>query len=72
MLMNVEESEIFTAVVIAISILWDITPCSLLKVYRRFGGACGLHLQGRNISQARNQHKAGGKENFTEDRTIKI
>jgi hypothetical protein len=34
------------------SIFWDITPCSLLKVNRRFGGTCRLHLQGRRISQA--------------------
>jgi hypothetical protein len=30
----------------------DISP---LKVNRRFGGTCRLHLQGRKISQARNQ-----------------
>jgi hypothetical protein len=28
------------------SIFWDITPCSPLKINRRFGGTC-LHLQGR-------------------------
>jgi hypothetical protein len=27
------------------SVFWDITPCSLLKVNRRFGGTCRLHLQ---------------------------
>jgi hypothetical protein len=36
------------------SIFWDITPCSPLKVNRRFGGTCRLHIQGRRISQARN------------------
>jgi hypothetical protein len=41
-------------------ISWDIKPCSSLKLSRRFGGTCRLHLQGRRISQARNQHKAGG------------
>jgi hypothetical protein len=30
-------------------IVWDITPCSQLKVNRRFGGTCHLHLQGRRI-----------------------
>jgi hypothetical protein len=25
---------------------WDIAPCSLAEVYRRFGGACCLHHQG--------------------------
>jgi hypothetical protein len=24
------------------SVLWDITPCSSLKVNRRYGGTCGL------------------------------
>jgi hypothetical protein len=34
----------------------------LLKVKRRFGSTCSLHLQGRRISQARNLHKqAAGK-----------
>jgi hypothetical protein len=39
-------------------ILRDITPCSPLKVNRRFGGTCGLYLQGRWISQARNQRES--------------
>jgi hypothetical protein len=30
-----------------IPIFWDITPCSPLKVNRRFWGTCRLHLQGR-------------------------
>jgi hypothetical protein len=29
------------------SIFWDKTPCSPLKVKRRFGGICRLHLYGR-------------------------
>jgi hypothetical protein len=32
-----------------------ITPCSLLRVNRRFRGTCHLHLQGRRIIQERNQ-----------------
>jgi hypothetical protein len=43
--------EILTAVVM----IWDITLCSPLKVSRCFGGTYRLHLQGRNISRARNQ-----------------
>jgi hypothetical protein len=39
------------------SIFWDITPCSPLKVNRRFGRTCHLHLQGRRIRQARNQRE---------------
>jgi hypothetical protein len=36
-------------------------PCSPLKVSRRFGGTCYLHLQNRRISQARNQREVGCK-----------
>jgi hypothetical protein len=36
-------------VVMKCSIFWDITPCSPLKVNRRFGGTCRLHLQGRAL-----------------------
>jgi hypothetical protein len=35
--------------------IWDITPCSLLKVNRFFGGTCRLYLQGRGINQGRNK-----------------
>jgi hypothetical protein len=38
--------EVLTAEVMQSSIFWDITPCSLLKENRRFGGTCP-HLQGR-------------------------
>jgi hypothetical protein len=41
------------------SILWDIMPCSPLKVNRRFGGKFRLHLQGRRASKARDQHGPG-------------
>jgi hypothetical protein len=46
--------EVRTAVVIKSTIFWDITPCSILKVNRRFGGIYRLHLQGRKISRVRN------------------
>jgi hypothetical protein len=39
-------------------IFWDITPCSPLKVNRRFGGSYDLHIQGPWISQARNQRES--------------
>jgi hypothetical protein len=39
-------------------IFWDITPCIPLKVNRRFGGTCLLHLQGRTVSQGRNRGPA--------------
>jgi hypothetical protein len=28
---------------------WDIMPCSMAAVYRRFRGMCCLHLQGRTV-----------------------
>jgi hypothetical protein len=36
-------------------IFWDIMSCSPLRINRHFGGTCHLYLQGRRISQARNQ-----------------
>jgi hypothetical protein len=50
--------EVLTAVVMSSSVLWDMTPCSLLKVKIRFGGTCRFHLHDRKISEARYQHKA--------------
>jgi hypothetical protein len=44
------------------SIFWDITPCSPLKVNRRFGGIYCLHLQGLKISQIKHQCEAGCKQ----------
>jgi hypothetical protein len=38
------------------SVFSDITPCSLLKVNRRFGEIFRLHLQVRKLSHARNLH----------------
>jgi hypothetical protein len=37
------------------TVFWDITPCSPLKVNRRFGGTYRLYLQGRRISGAGNK-----------------
>jgi hypothetical protein len=71
--------EVLTAVVMKGSVFWDKTPCSPLKVKRRFGGKCRLHLQGRRISQPRRQYEAGTKHfqrttrNYIpEDRTLKF
>jgi hypothetical protein len=50
--------EVLTAMVMKRFVFWDITPCSPLKVNRRFGGTCRIHLQGRRINQARNQHES--------------
>jgi hypothetical protein len=54
--------EVLRAVVMKCSIFWDITTCSPLKINRRFGGICRLHIQGRRISQARNQREAGSNQ----------
>jgi hypothetical protein len=37
------------------SVIWDKTPCSPLKVNRRFGGTCRLHFQDRRLTQVWNQ-----------------
>jgi hypothetical protein len=39
--------EVLTTVVMKSTIFWDITPCSLLSVNRRFGRTYRLYLQGR-------------------------
>jgi hypothetical protein len=36
-------------------------PCSPLKINWRFGRTCHLHLQGRRISEARNQREESSK-----------
>jgi hypothetical protein len=51
-------------VVMKSSIFWDITPYSPLKVNRRLGGTCRLHLQGRRINQARNKREADSKQSL--------
>jgi hypothetical protein len=38
-----------TAVKMKITLVWDLTPCSLVKVYRRFRGKRYLHLQGWRV-----------------------
>jgi hypothetical protein len=47
--------EVLVVLVMKSAIFWDITPCSPLKVNRRFGGTYDLHHQGRKISRARYQ-----------------
>jgi hypothetical protein len=44
------------------SVFWDITPCKLLNVNRRFGETRHLRLQGRRIILARNQREVCGEE----------
>jgi hypothetical protein len=40
------------------TVSWDITPCSLFKINRRFGGIYRLHLPGQWIRRARNQRES--------------
>jgi hypothetical protein len=49
--------EVLTAVVKNSSTFLEITSCNPLKVNRRFGRTCRLHLQGRRISRARKQRE---------------
>jgi hypothetical protein len=52
----------FTKVgLVKIFISFDTIPCSPLKINRRFGGACRLHIQSRRMSRERNQREAGSK-----------
>jgi hypothetical protein len=46
--------EVLIAVFMKSTIFWNTTPCSPLKVNRRFEGTYRFHLQARIISRARN------------------
>jgi hypothetical protein len=54
--------EVLRAVVMKCPIVWDILPCSPLKVHRIFGGTYRLHLQGRRRREGRKQYEAGKKQ----------
>jgi hypothetical protein len=54
--------EVPTVVAMKISIFWDLTLCSPLKVNRYFGGICHLHLQGRRKGKQETSMKAGGRQ----------
>jgi hypothetical protein len=53
--------EVLTAVVMTITIIWDITPCTPFKVILRFGGIYRLHIQG-GITEQNTRVKADGKQ----------
>jgi hypothetical protein len=53
--------ETLTAVLMESLVFSHITPCNPLKVNRRLGGTCCLHLQGGRISQARNWNEASSR-----------
>jgi hypothetical protein len=58
--------EVLTAVAMKSSIFWDVTPCSPLKVNRRFGRTCRLYFNGRRIRPARNKREVKRKETSTD------
>jgi hypothetical protein len=43
--MNYVLSEVLMAVTVKITMFWNVTPCSLVEVYWRFGGTCYLRRQ---------------------------
>jgi hypothetical protein len=51
-----------TAVIMMSSLFWDVTPCSLLKINRRFVGTSRRYLQCPRIRKSRNQHETGSKQ----------
>jgi hypothetical protein len=41
------------------TVFWVVVPCSLVKVYRRFRGACCLHHQGdRHLEELSFSHRS--------------
>jgi hypothetical protein len=38
--------EVLNAVTMKKNVVWNVAPCNLVEVYRRFGGTCCLHPQG--------------------------
>jgi hypothetical protein len=51
---------VLTEMAIESYIFWDVMSCSTLKVNRRFGGICCLHLQ----NGRKKQEKTGRKRNL--------
>jgi hypothetical protein len=51
--------EVFVAVAMKSGVFWDIMPCTLPKVIRRFEGTYRLYIQDRRVRQAGNQYEAG-------------
>jgi hypothetical protein len=42
--------EIITVVTMTIIVHWDVTPCALIDIYRRFGGMCFLQLPSQRVT----------------------
>jgi hypothetical protein len=56
--------EVLTAEVMKSTVFWDMRSCSSLNVNRRFGVICRVHLQGCQVSKARNQRGAGSEQSL--------
>jgi hypothetical protein len=53
-------------------LLWDIMPCSPVKVNRRFGGFYCFYLHDRRVNQIRDQHGAGSKQRLAYSSVFKM
>jgi hypothetical protein len=62
--------EVLTTVLMKSTIFWDIMLCSPLKVNQHFRGTYHLHLQGRRISQARNQHESRWQAGLSSETSV--
>jgi hypothetical protein len=43
--------EVLTAVTVKIAVFWNVTHCSLVSYYQRFGGTCCLHVLVKDVRQ---------------------
>jgi hypothetical protein len=50
---------------------WEMTPCNLIEVLRRFGGMYCLHHQGRRVSRSR-KHQVESKLCLYEPKMEKV
>jgi hypothetical protein len=44
-MIHIPKFNVLTVVAMNIALLWDVTPCSLVHRYRRFGTNSYLHLE---------------------------
>jgi hypothetical protein len=52
---------------VKMTVFWDVAPCSLIKVYRRFKCACCLHHQGDSLSETPANFYRTSRRNIPED-----
>jgi hypothetical protein len=55
--------QVLTAASMKMTVLWDVVPCSLVEVYRRFGGAYCLHHQGEHCKYKTAWHRNSENHN---------